>query len=187
MSGRHIVVVNTVCTWPFMLFNLDGTPNTTAVDGDFTKYLAHGTTVSGITVTVSKVSAGGFPGLFVAQFTPNTLETWVNRVVHPTLAPRGFVEEVDSIADLGTTLSPTVLAQIADTIMRRQNANVEASADGDALDFQSLYGAIAKLTNGFENLAGLLKVYKADKTHVLGTQNAQGSPGAAPITGLSTN
>ena len=77
--------------------------------------------------------------------------------------------------------------KIADHMWRRNNANVESSSNGDSLSFRSGYGAVAKQTNSISQSAGVLTIYKNDGTTTLGTQNATGSPGATPITGLSTN
>lgn len=77
--------------------------------------------------------------------------------------------------------------KIADITLRRHSANVEASSDGDALDFQSLYGAVAKQTNNLAVSGSNLNIYRADGVTLFKAQTLTSSAGAAPITGLGTN
>lgn len=76
--------------------------------------------------------------------------------------------------------------KIADHVLRRALATAEASADGDALAFRSLLGAVAKLVNKIALAAGTLTVYKADDTTALGTQAATQDASANPVTALDT-
>lgn len=75
--------------------------------------------------------------------------------------------------------------KIADHVLRRRSSNLEASSDGDTLNFQSLYGAVAKLTNNVTIAAGVMTIKKADGTTTFASQNVTAAAGAAPITGIS--
>lgn len=62
-----------------------------------------------------------------------------------------------------TDISATIANKLADHIHRRNNANIEVSADGDALDKHSPYGAIARLSNkNGRTAATTVTTYKAD-------------------------
>ena len=90
-----------------------------------------------------------------------------------------------SISDTG--LSTTLMHKIADRILRRGMANVESSADGEALSFRSLYGAIAGAVNRVRSNGGTLSIYKTDDTTVLGTQTETTDPAAEPVVELDTD
>ncbi len=76
--------------------------------------------------------------------------------------------------------------KIADHVHRRTNANVEASANGDAVSIRSAYGATAKLTNKVAISGSILTIYKADDNTALGTQAVTTDEDADPVTGLDT-
>lgn len=77
--------------------------------------------------------------------------------------------------------------KIADHVMRRTAANVEASTNGDTLSFQSLYGATAKQTNNVSVSGSNLTIKKADGVTDLKVQTLGTTAGANPITSLGTN
>lgn len=77
--------------------------------------------------------------------------------------------------------------KVADHILRRTFANVRASANGDAVSFRSLLGAIAKLVNKLSVAGSTLTVTAEDDTTALGTQTVTSDATADPITGLDTN
>ena len=80
--------------------------------------------------------------------------------------------------------------KIADHILRRTYANARASADGDALNFRSLLGAIGKLVNKWSISGATLTVFQEDdltSTAPGGTQTVTGTAGADPITTLDTD
>lgn len=97
----------------------------------------------------------------------------------------GVVTAINSGAIEAADVSSGAANKIADHTLRRQNANVEASSDGDALDFQSLYGAVAKQTNNISVAGSTLTIKKADGTTTFDTQTVSTTTGAAPVTGLS--
>ncbi len=79
--------------------------------------------------------------------------------------------------------------KIADHVLRRTYANARASADGDAVNFRSLLGAIGKLVNKWAISGTTLTVYQEDDltaTAPGGTQAITTTVGADPITTLDT-
>ena len=76
--------------------------------------------------------------------------------------------------------------KIADHVLRRTQANVELSSDGDTLAFRSLYGAAAKLVNKVSISGSTLTVTQSDDATSLGTQALTTSSTADPITGTDT-
>ena len=85
-------------------------------------------------------------------------------------------DDADTLADL-----------IADHVLRRNISNTEAGSDGDTQDFQSLYGAVAKIVNDWSVSSNLLTVYETDGTTTVGTQTLTPNSGADPVVGASTN
>lgn len=75
---------------------------------------------------------------------------------------------------------------IADHVLRRSWASAADSADGDALAFRSLLGAVAKLVNRVAISGATLTVYEDDDTTALGTQAVTSDADAEPITGVNT-
>lgn len=76
--------------------------------------------------------------------------------------------------------------KIADHVNRRTQANVEASSDGDAISFRSIYGATAKLVNKVSISGTTLTVTKSDDATSLGTQALTTDAAALPITAADT-
>jgi len=87
----------------------------------------------------------------------------------------------DAIA--AASISAAAGAKIADIVLRRTAANIEASANGDTLSVESLYGTIMA---AFEAaLSGTtLTVRKSDGT-TLGTKTVTVDADADPITGIT--
>lgn len=80
--------------------------------------------------------------------------------------------------------------KVADHVLRRTYANARQSADGDAVNFRSLLGAIGKLVNKWAISGATLTVYQEDdatSTAPGGTQAITATAGADPITTLDTN
>lgn len=79
--------------------------------------------------------------------------------------------------------------KIADHVLRRTYANARASADGDAVNFRSLLGAIGKLVNKWSISGTTLTITQEDdvtSTAPGGTQTLTATAGADPITALDT-
>lgn len=75
---------------------------------------------------------------------------------------------------------------IADHTWRRTWANIEASADGDAITFRSGLGMMAKLVNRIRSNAGTLTIYRDDDATPLGTQTLTTDAAADPIVEADT-
>jgi len=88
---------------------------------------------------------------------------------------------------LQTSTEAAALAnKIADHVRRRTQANVEASADGDAISLGSEYGAIQMMQESDAEVSpGNLRTYKTDGTTSLGDKVLNTDAAAVPITGIS--
>lgn len=91
-----------------------------------------------------------------------------------------------SVADFWSGITATAARFIADHTLRRSWASAAVSADGDALSFRSLLGAVAKLVNRVGISGATLTVYQDDDTTALGTQTVTSDAAAEPITGANT-
>lgn len=77
--------------------------------------------------------------------------------------------------------------EIADTVLRRSTANVEASLVGDPLSLRSMYGMVAQGTHNTQLKGDKLVITKSDEVTELGTRTVTTSPLAQPITGLNSD
>lgn len=103
----------------------------------------------------------------------------------------GAIDAAAIAADaIGTSeLSTAAANKIADSTLRRTYANARASADGDAVNFRSLLGAVGKLVNKWSISGTTLTVFQEDdvtSTAPGGTQTVTVTVGADPITTLDT-
>lgn len=89
-------------------------------------------------------------------------------------------------ADVWTALDDASANKIADHVLRRSWATAAGSADGDALAFRSLLGAVAKLVNRVGISGATLTVYEDDDLTALGTQAVTSDAAAEPITQVNT-
>lgn len=81
------------------------------------------------------------------------------------------------------TLSAAAIAKIADAVLRRTAANIEASANGDTLAVESLYGLIMA---SFEAaLSGTTLAIRKSDGSTLGTKTVTVDDTADPITGIT--
>lgn len=96
------------------------------------------------------------------------------------------MNKVDATLQLAADLAATVAAKIADTILRRHQANAEGSSDGDSLSVSSLYGMIqqAQESNTVDN-AGELTIYQTNGTTELGRKTVDTDADAEPVVGVS--
>jgi hypothetical protein len=142
------------------------------------------------------VGSSGYPTVTIKDGTgTGEIDTNAGAVVSTTTAGTCNALAANSVtasAIASNAIGATELAddatnKIADVTLRRQSVNVEASSYGDALNFQSLYGATAKQTNNMSVSGGNLNIYRADGTTLFKAQTLTSSSGAAPITGLGTN
>lgn len=110
-----------------------------------------------------------------SQSSVNTLTAYVDTEVAAIL---------DAVSSSGVVLSAAQMNKIADHVLRRNMANVEASSSGDALSLSSQYGAIQQAQES--SLSGLtMTVKKTDGSTTLGTKTVTTSSSADPITGIS--
>jgi len=84
------------------------------------------------------------------------------------------------------TVNAATANQIADHVIRRTWANVEASSDGDTIEFRSLLGAVAKLVNKVAVSGTNLEIFRDDDSTVLGTQALVTDASAEPIISMDT-
>lgn len=84
-------------------------------------------------------------------------------------------------------LTEADIVKIADIVLRRTTANVEASSDGDALSLKSLYGMVAQGVHNTQVSGTTLSVTKSDDTTVLGTRTVTTDPTAEPIIGINSD
>ncbi len=78
-------------------------------------------------------------------------------------------------------LSADAANKIADHVLRRSSVTMETATTPDALDLQSLYGVVARLTNKMEVSDATLTVTKADLYEELGHQTVTQSSSANPV------
>lgn len=72
--------------------------------------------------------------------------------------------------------------RIADHVLRRSTANVEASSYGDTLGGRSLYGAVARLAHKVATALGTMTIYKSDDSASLTTATLTTDATADPVT-----
>lgn len=83
------------------------------------------------------------------------------------------------------SLTDTEVNRIADIILRRNLANVFASANGDALSLKSLYGFMLSFLKA--SVSGSTKTVQNTDNSTLGTQSLTTSGSAQPVVGISTS
>lgn len=109
--------------------------------------------------------------------------TVTNTGALPTTVALYPTEDSDIRVNLVQILS-TVAATIADTVLRRTTANVEASSDGDTLGARSLYGAVARLAHKISISGSTMTITKSDDTTSLTTAALTTNASADPTTGI---
>lgn len=158
-------------------------------DGLYYYQLASGSvTVEGEYVAVFKTATSTvdqqhIPALWVVQ------KAGVEKLVNATDAV-GLADDAITAAKIAadaigsSELAASAANKIADHVRRRTQANVEASANGDALDLSSEYGFIQQAQESSRS-GTTLTVKKTDGSTTLGTKTLATDSGAAPITGVS--
>lgn len=76
---------------------------------------------------------------------------------------------------------------VADTVIKRNTSDVEASPVGGAETLRSLYGLVAQGVHNTQVTGNTLTVTKADDTTVLGTRTITTNAEAEPITGINSD
>ena len=107
-------------------------------------------------------------------------------MVLPAVVYDSLVLGTDVIQVDVTEITAAACNKIADHSRRRTQVNVEASSDGDALDYGSLYGLIQQgQESNTEDSPGNLRVYRTDGSTVLATRPITTDATADPVTGIS--
>lgn len=97
---------------------------------------------------------------------------------------------VGTCTALGTNaISDTAIAtsganELADVILRRSTANVEASSYGDTVGHKSLYGSVAQQTHRSAIVGDSWQTYRSDGSTLLNSRTVTTSSSAAPMTGV---
>lgn len=85
------------------------------------------------------------------------------------------------------SLSTAGNQNLADTVMKRTTADVEASPVGGNESLRSLYGMVAQGVHNTQVNANSLTVTKSDDTTVLGTRTVTTNSDAQPIVGINSD
>ena len=151
----------------------------------------------------SSVGAGATGALTAAGFATGAIDNAAFNVTETLTAnpatggiaaasfAAGAIDAAAIAADaIGTSeLSTAAANKIADSTLRRTYANARASADGDAVNFRSLLGAVGKLVNKWSISGTTLTITQEDdltSTAPGGTQALTATVGADPITAADT-
>lgn len=86
-----------------------------------------------------------------------------------------------------TTESTLTATEIADTVLKRSTANIEASSTGDTLSLKSLYGMVAQGVHNTQVAGNTLTVTQSDDTTTLGTRTVTTDANAKPIVGIDSD
>ena len=97
-----------------------------------------------------------------------------------------LIQSANSTVVTASGSVPTA-TQIADTVLRRSTANIEASETGDALGVRSLYGLVAQGVHNTQVSNGKLIITRSDDTTQLAERTITTDPNAEPITGLDSD
>lgn len=123
----------------------------------------------------SDIGTGAALTSLASQSSVNTLTAYVDTEVAAIL---------DAVATTGVVLSAAQMNKIADHVLRRSMANVEASSDGDTLSLSSQYGAVQQIQES-AIVGTTLTVNKTDGATALGTKTLATASGADAVTGIS--
>ena len=118
------------------------------------------------------------PAFSAAAVTKIAADVWVQATRTITGTTTNALNAMSFTADAAN--------KYADHILRRTYANARASADGDAVSFRSLLGAVAKLVNRSRVNGPVLEIYHEDDATLAGSQTLTTDPAAEPITGVDT-
>jgi hypothetical protein len=141
-----------------------------------------------VTGSVGSVATDGITAASIATGAVDAAALAADAVaeIQSGLATAASVAALPSVADFWSGITATAAGFIADHTLRRSWASAAISANGDALSFRSLLGAVAKLVNRVGISGATLTVYQDDDTTALGTQTVTSDAAAEPITGANT-
>ncbi len=103
------------------------------------------------------------------------------------LSESDVAQIVAALSEAGFALSADAYDRIADHVLRRDFAAAAAADSGDAKQFRSLLGAVAKQVNRVALDGRTLIVYEADDQTPLGTQSVAVNENPPAITALDTD
>lgn len=141
------------------------------------------------TPTITEIDATNMPGVYALLLDEDTTltgthgsEEYVVHITHAGMAPVTRAVEIFALA--AESILAACANKIADHVLRRTTANVEASSNGDTLGARSLYGGVANLVHKRSIASGTLTVTKADDTTALTTMALTATAGSDPITAI---
>lgn len=129
---------------------------------------------AGATNSITEVSNGWYKVTFTTTETNTVGGIAIRAWATGTNEWKDKVQVVAAQGAVSVTLTTAQYNQIADHVLRRTMANVEASSDGDAVSQHALIGAVLKVAGHTEIVSGSpdqLTVYKADETTTFYTQD----------------
>lgn len=132
------------------------------------------------------VDATNHPGLYEIQLADARWAVSNCRSVNVTVSGVSDLEQVDTVIQLGLMISDVAAAlanKLAHVILRRTMANVEGSADGDAINVSSLYGFIQQGQKS--SMAGAIWTIKKTDGTTLGTLTPSTDENANPVVGVT--
>lgn len=139
--------------------------------------------MSANTITASAIATDAIGASEIASDAIGASEVADNAIDAGAIATDAIgATEIATDAITSAEISNTARQAQADTTLRRQTGNVEASSYGDTLDFRSLYGATAQQTHKNAVSSGVWTVYKDDNSTSLNARAVTGTSGANPIT-----
>lgn len=184
MSNRPSTFLkDTSLVWVMRLY--DPADGVTLIDADSTPTVAvrkNGSAV-GDSVTVTKRAAT--TGIYDCSYNPASEVVGDQFTLEESTVIGGDTYENNfSVAVFTNDVSATSANKIADHVLRRNQANVEASSDGDTLSVNSLYGLIQQAQES-DVSGSTMTIKKTNGTDVLGTKTVATDSAAPPITGVS--
>lgn len=128
-----------------------------------------------VTLTTTETNTNGE---ICIEATATGCDTWADKIYVATTAATVTIAQP----------SQAILNSIADSVLRRIAVNIEASAFGDTIDLQSLYGMVAMAVNKTASTAAdTVTVYKANNTTALGTFTVVTTTDNVRITSIASN
>lgn len=183
-----------------MIRMVDATDGETPETGltSFTLRVAKNGTSAAAGGTVTEVDSTNLPGVYYYGATTGEVDTAGSLIISVgatgaktyvaavNIAPYTTKAELDAaqVDVTATDISSDAANEIADHVLRRTTANVEASSNGDAVTQKSLYGAVANQVHKSAILGGQWTVYKSDGATQLNSRTITTDSGAAAITAI---
>mgnify|MGYP005825802977 CR=1 FL=1 len=139
---------------------------------------------------VIEVDSTDAEGLYRVDWPDAAFAAGVKEVILTVKCATAYTEHMHVPIDAPvkpTSILAATANVLADHVLLRTQANVEASSDGDTLSYRSLYGAVAKAVNKVSISGSTMTITKSDDSTSLGTQTVTSDAAADPITALDTD